>query len=137
MYYYNQRGWGIGCGYYNPCQQTTLPTLYIQQAPVTKTTTDALSTITNTDTSSAILNQKYGIKLMNSNRGETNSHELYDNVVFYDTDMRNHNINCNTLICKTNIINQITAACSFSFSSFSFLTFYIPTGWGSTQGAPQ
>ena len=51
-YYTNQRGQGSECGYYNPCQLTSIPTLYIQQAPVTNTTTNALSMITNTDTSS-------------------------------------------------------------------------------------
>ena len=81
LYYSNQRGRGSGHGYYNPCQLTSIPTLYIQQAPTTNTTTNALSTVTNTDTSSTIPNQEYVITQMNTNRGETNSCELYDNVV--------------------------------------------------------
>ena len=104
-YYSNQRGRRSGRGYYNPRQLTSVPTLYIQQAPTTNTTTDALSTVTNTDTSSIIPNQEYTITQMNTNRGEINSHELYDDVVFCDTDMRNHNINCDTVVRETNIFN--------------------------------
>ena len=83
-FYSNQRGRGSGCGYYNPRQLTSVPTLYIQQGPATNTTTDALSTVTNTDTSSIIPNQEYTITQMNTNRGEINSRELYDDVVFWE-----------------------------------------------------
>ena len=106
-YYSNQSGQGCGCGYYNPCQLTSLSTLYIQQAPVINTTTNALSTVTNNITSSTFPNQAYDIKPMNTSRGETNSHELYHDDFFCDTDMRNHTFNCDTVVCETNIINQI------------------------------
>ena len=43
---------------------------------------------------------------MNTNRGEINSRELYDDVIFCDTDMRNHNINCDTVVHETNLFNQ-------------------------------
>jgi hypothetical protein len=62
---------------------------------------------TNTDTSSTIPNQVYVIKPMYTHRGETNSHWLHDNIVFCDTDMMNDTFNCDTVVCETNIINQI------------------------------
>jgi hypothetical protein len=54
LYYSNQRGQGNTRGYFNPRQLPSMPTLYMQYAPVTNTTTNALSMITNTDTSSTI-----------------------------------------------------------------------------------
>ena len=83
-----------------------IPTLYIQQDPASNTSTDALSTVTNTDTSSTMPNQAYIIKPMNTNRGDTNSHWLYHDVVSCDTDMKIHTINCDTVVCETNIFNS-------------------------------
>jgi hypothetical protein len=106
-YYSSQSGHGSIHGYYNPYQLPSMPTIYIQQAPVSNTTTNALPMVTNTDTSSSIPNQEYVISQMNINRGEINSREQYNNVVFCDTDMRNHTFNCDTVVIVTNIINQI------------------------------
>ena len=45
---------------------------------------------------------------MNTNRGETNSHWLHNNVVFCDADMMSHTLNCDTVVCETkNVINPI------------------------------
>ena len=75
------QGHGCGCGTYNaPHLPNPFPTLYIQQAP-TNVPPDALSTATNTDTSSIPHTQTYVVKPMNNNRGEKNSHRLYNNVV--------------------------------------------------------
>ena len=129
LYYYNQQGRKSGCGYYNPSQLTSLPTLYIQQAPATNTiTTDALSTVTNTDTSSNIPNQEYTITQMNTNRGEINSRELYNNVVFCDTDMRNHNFNCDTVVRKTYTFNQTLPHAVSHSHHFHSLHFTFPQG---------
>ena len=82
-----------------------IPTLYIEQDPATNTSADALSTVTNTDASSTDPKQAYIVKPMNTNRGETNSCELYDNVAFCDTDMKIHITNCDTVVRETNISN--------------------------------
>ena len=66
---------------------------------------DVLSTVTNTDTSSIILKQAYIVKPMNTNRGEKNSRELYNDVVFCDTDMKIHIINCDTVVRETKSLN--------------------------------
>ena len=92
----------------------------------TNTTTDALSTITSTDTSSIIPNQEYTITQMNTNRGEINSRELYDNVVFCDTDMKNHNINCDTVVHETNIFNQTLPHAVSHSHHFHSLNFTFP-----------
>ena len=83
-----------------------IPTLYIEQDPNTNTSADALSTVTNTDTSSTNPKQAYIVKPMNTNRGETNSRELYNDVVFCDTEMKIHIINCDTVVRETNILNS-------------------------------
>ena len=95
-------------------------TLNIQQAPVTNTTTDALSTVTNTDTSSTIPNQVYVITQMNSNRGETNSHWLFNYFIFFDTDMRNYTFNYDTVVCETNVINPIPSQAISHSHHFTF-----------------
>ena len=85
-YYYSTRGrgrgFGRGRGSFNvPCLTNPFPTLYIQQAP-TNVPTDALSTVTNTDTSSVVPNPTYVVKHVNNKRGEKNSQWLYDNAVY-------------------------------------------------------
>ena len=52
----SQSGQGSRHGYHNQYQLPSIPTIYIQQAPVTNTTTNALPMVTNTDTSSTIPN---------------------------------------------------------------------------------
>jgi hypothetical protein len=129
-YYSNQREQGSGCGYYSPCQLTSSPTLYIQQAPVTNTTTFFLSTETKTGTSSTILNQAYVIIPMNTKRGETNSQWLHNKVVFYDRDMRNHTFNQDTVVHETNIINQILPHAASHSHHFRSLCFTFPQDGG-------
>ena len=84
-YHYSTRGQGrgFGCGHgsYNvPCLTNPFPTLYIQQVP-TNVPTDAISIVTNTDTSSVVPTPTYVVKHVNNNRGEKNSQRLYGNVV--------------------------------------------------------
>ena len=43
---------------------------------------------------------------MNTNRSETNSCELYNDVIFCDTGMKIHTINCDTVVRETNISNS-------------------------------
>ena len=67
------RGFGHGCGSYNvPHLTNPFPALHIQQAP-TNVSTDAISNVTNTDTSSVIPTPTYVVKPLNNNRGEKNS----------------------------------------------------------------
>ena len=85
-YHYSTRGQGCGYGqghgsYHVPCLTNPFPTLFIQQAP-TIAPPNALSTVTNTDTSSVIPTQTYEGIPMNINRGEKDSQRLYDNVVY-------------------------------------------------------
>ena len=84
-YHYSTRGQGcgFGCGHgsYNvPCLTISFPTSYIQQA-LTNVPTDAISNVTNTDTSSVVPTPTYVVKPLNNNRGEKNSQRLYDDVV--------------------------------------------------------
>ena len=126
LYYSNQRGQGSESGYYNPCQLTSIPTLYIQQAPVTNTTTRALSTVTNLDTSSTIPNQVHVIQPMNTNRGETNICWLNGNVSFCDTVMMNHTFNYDRVVCATKIINQMLFHAGSHSHHFHSLHFTFP-----------
>ena len=103
-----------------------MPTLYIQQAPDTNTTTFFLSIETKTDTSSTIPNQAYVIIPMNTNRGETNSQWLRNKVVFCDTDMRSYTFNWDTVVHDTNIINQILPHAVSHFHHFHSLYFTFP-----------
>ena len=86
-------GWGAyysscgsrGCGYHTPQIATPFPTLYIQQAPSNNVLPDALSTVTNADTSSVTPNTTYDIQQKPSNQGEINSQWLYDDIIYCDT----------------------------------------------------
>jgi hypothetical protein len=59
--YYSSCG-GCGCGYHTPQIATPFPTLYMQQAPSNNALPDALSTVSNADTSSVIPNATYVIQ---------------------------------------------------------------------------
>ena len=88
-YNYSTRGRGNGHGRGNnnrnlPQITNPYPSLYIEQAPGNNVP-DTLSTVTNTDNSTAAPNQTYVIKPISNKRGEKNSRRLHDNVVNCDT----------------------------------------------------
>ena len=56
--------------------------MFLQQVP-TNAPLDAISNVTNTDTSSVAPTTTYVVKLMTNNRGEENSQRLYGNVIYY------------------------------------------------------
>ena len=99
------RGYGHGCGSYNvPRLTNPFPTLYIQQAP-TNVPTDAISNVTNTDTSSVVPTQKYVVKPIHNNRGEKNSQRLYEDVIYCKADYIDNIHCCETAADAKNVAN--------------------------------
>ena len=105
------RGQGCGRGYrhrhgsYNvSCLPNPFPTLYIQQAP-TNVPPDALSTVTNTDTSTIAPPQTYMVKPMNNNRGENNSQRLYNDVIYCESVNIDNIHYCDTVADAKNVAN--------------------------------
>ena len=123
------RGQGHGHGYrhgrgsYNiPCLPNLFLTLYIQQAP-TNVPLDALSTVTNTDTSTIAPPQTYMVKPMNNNRGENNSRWLYNNVVYCES-VNIDNIHCCDTAADAKNVTNLALPCanpqSHHFNSFLY-----------------
>ena len=94
---FSQGGHGHSHGYNTPCHFTSFPTLYIQQDPTIYTTSNALSTLTNTDTYSTISAQVYVNVSIPTTRGET-----HNNVGLCEIDMMNHTFTRDTVVYATN-----------------------------------
>ena len=99
------RGYGCGHGAFNvPCLTNPFPTLDIQHVP-TNPPPDAISTVTNMDTSSVVPTPTYVVKPLNNNRGEKNSQRLYDDVVYCEAVYINYIYCCETAADAKNVAN--------------------------------
>ena len=78
--------------------------MFIQQAP-TIVPTDAISNVTNTDTSSVVPTQTYVVKPINNNRGVKNSQRLYGDVVHCKAVYINDIHCCETAADAKNVAN--------------------------------
>ena len=130
-------GYGCRCGSYNvPYLPNPCPTLYIHQDP-TNVPPDTLSTVTNTDTSTIAPPKRYMVKPMNNNRGENNSHWLYNDVVYCESVNIDNIHYCDTAADAKNVCQLGIAMCKSPISSFQFTFISIPTGWGYKQAPTQ
>ena len=125
--YYSSRGrgYGRGCGrnFNNtPWLTNPLPTLYIKQAP-TNAPIDALSTVTNTD-SSTVGNPTYVLKHITQKpkRGEFNSRRLYNKVINCDTVYLDKIICCDTAAGATNNTKMALPHANYKTHHFNLLT---------------
>ena len=123
------QGWGFGRGrgsFNVPCLTNPFPTLYIQQAP-TNVPTDALSTVTNTDTSSVVPTPTYVVKHVNNNRGEKNSRRLYDDVVHCKA-VYIDDIHCCKTAAEAKNVANLALPCANSHTHHFNLHFYPQDG---------